>query len=294
MRRLIEKQVLGLTGLSLQGVNYHEPRGDIGLYGPDSMVWRVHADFTSMLCGGVSALLLQMLEPMTLAGVWDHSNFREDMLGRLRRTAQFISGTSFGPRSDALALVEKVRRIHGHIAGHCADGRPYYANDPQLLTCVHVTEVSSFLKGYMQYKGALSDEEQDRYLTESALTARLLGAEDIPTTRVQVEDYLQAMRSRLLCDERTEEVRDVLLRGFAGAPQLVPMFKLFMAAGVDLLPVWAADVLDLPMSGRKRRMVRQSVSSMAAILRWAVRDSASIRARQRVASLPLPGSGLSV
>ncbi len=112
LRAAIEKQVIGLTGLALGGIDFENPAGDPGLFGPQSVIWRVHCDFTSMLCGGVSALLLQMLHPLALAGVWDHSNFREDMLGRLRRTSQFVSVTTFGPTAEAERLIAKVRAIH--------------------------------------------------------------------------------------------------------------------------------------------------------------------------------------
>ena len=88
IRRHIESQVLSLTGLAIGGVDYENPPGDPGLFGPDSVCWRVHGDFTSMLIGGISALLLQALHPLALAGVWDHSNFRDDLLGRLRRTVR--------------------------------------------------------------------------------------------------------------------------------------------------------------------------------------------------------------
>lgn len=106
IRRRIEIQVMSLTGLSLGKLDLENPEGDPGLFGPDSVSWQVHGDFSSMLIGGISALMLQALHPLALAGVWDHSNFREDMLGRLRRTGQFISGTTFGSRQDAEWLIE--------------------------------------------------------------------------------------------------------------------------------------------------------------------------------------------
>ena len=86
VRRHIESQVLSLTGLAVGGVDFESPKGDPGLFGPDAACWKVHGDFSSMMIGGIGALLLQMLHPLALAGVWDHSNFRDDLLGRLRRT----------------------------------------------------------------------------------------------------------------------------------------------------------------------------------------------------------------
>src|SRR5690606_19920449 len=104
------------------------------LFGPQSACWKVHGDFTSMLIGGVGALLLQMLHPLALAGVVDHSNFRQDMLGRLRRTGQFVAGTTYGNTADAERLIARVRQIHAAVSGLAPDGRPYAASDPHLLT----------------------------------------------------------------------------------------------------------------------------------------------------------------
>ncbi len=87
-----------------------------------------------MMAGGISALMLQTLHPLALAGVWDHSAFRTDILGRLRRTATFIAGTTYGSRRDALALIERVKQIHLGVTGTAPDGRPYRASDPTLLT----------------------------------------------------------------------------------------------------------------------------------------------------------------
>src|SRR5690606_8256175 len=122
-------------------LDFENPKGDPGLFGPDSVTRKVHGDFTTMLIGGISALLLQMRHPLALSGVCDHCNFRTDMLGRLRRTGQFISGTTYGTRKDADWLIDKVRTIPLQVTGTAPDGRPYAASDPALLTWVHVAEV---------------------------------------------------------------------------------------------------------------------------------------------------------
>lgn len=69
-RNRIQQQVFRLNGLSLNEFDLSQPPGDPGLFGPDHVIWRVHGDFPSMLCGGISALMLQMLHPAALAGVW--------------------------------------------------------------------------------------------------------------------------------------------------------------------------------------------------------------------------------
>ncbi|MFG0380902.1 oxygenase MpaB family protein [Pseudomonas sp. zbq_18] len=283
LRRQIEAQVHSLTGASLKQLDLDQPRGDPGLFGPASMVWEVHADFTSMMVGGISALLLQMLHPLALAGVWDHSNFRQDMLGRLRRTSLFIAGTSYGGVQDAERLLDKVRTIHLQVVGQAPDGRAYAASDPQLLTWVHVSEVSQFLAGYLRYVNPqLPTAEQDRYYQEVALIAHRLGARDVPQSRQAVADYLQRMQAQLLCDERTREV--VRLLYAAPMPSILakPFGQLMMSAGIDLLPDWASDLLGERQAAWRRPLIRSSVQRTAAMLRWAVRNSAAQRARGRL------------
>ena len=288
LRRRIERQVLSLTGLALGQIDFEQPPGDPGLFGPDAVCWRVHGDFTSMMIGGISALLLQALHPLALAGVWDHSNFREDLLGRLRRTGQFISGTTYGSTKDANWLIDKVRSIHLHVTGTAEDGRPYAAFAPELLTWVHVAEVSSFLAAHLRYcNAALPLSEQDRYYDETALIAERLGATDVPRSGQQVTDYLQAVRPQLLCDHRSKEIMDVLFNAPAPSTIAKPFGALMMRAGVDLLPPWAADMLGLEMSEGQRLLVRSGVKRSAPMLRWAVRTGSMHRACKRMGVPPL-------
>ncbi|WP_213992009.1 oxygenase MpaB family protein [Sodalis sp. dw_96] len=283
LRLLIEKQVLGVSGVALGNIDFSRPAGDAGLYGPDSVVWRVHGDFTSMMCGGISALLLQMLHPSALAGVWDHSDFREDMLGRLRRTAQFISGTSFGSYETAWTLIEKVKAIHERVSGVDSRGVPYRASDPALLTWVHVAEAHSFLSAHLRWcNPALGAEEQDKYYQEAARVAEALGARDIPDNRRAVAQYLQKMRPVLRCDERTREVTRLLLNAPLPGGMAKPMGRLMMRAGIDLLPDWARGQLQLSGTPGGAWSINPPLYLLAWVLRWAVRNGARHRAMVRV------------
>ncbi len=283
IRNRIETQIMSLSGLSLGRLDLENPKGDPGLFGPDSVSWQVHGDFTSMLIGGISALLLQALHPLALAGVWDHSNFRQDMLGRLRRTGQFISGTTFGSRQDAQWLIDKVRTIHLQVVGTAPDGRPYAASDPDLLTWVHVAEVSSFLAAHLRYRNPdLSPADQDRYYAEIALIAEQLGARDVPRSRQEVAAYLQRLRPQLLCDERSREVLRLLLAAPAPSRLAKPFGALMMQAGIDLLPDWASAMLDVSQTPLQRSLIRASVKRSAPVLRWAVRNGSVQRAKRRM------------
>jgi uncharacterized protein (DUF2236 family) len=279
IRRMIERHVHQMVGFGSGEIDLDQ--GDAGLFGPDTAAWKVHADFTTMMVGGVTALLMQMLHPGALAGVWDHSDFRADMLGRLRRTAQFISGTTYGSTEQAERLIARVRTIHAHVLGSLPDGSPYSANDPDLLTWVHVAEVSSFLAAYLRYRDpAFPPAEQDRYFAETAQIAERLGAREVPKTAAAASGYFDRTRSELQADERTRAVAQALLSQSPAHPALAPFARVLLQGGVELLPEWAAQMygIDRPPS----TAVRASVRGIGRVMRWALRDSSAKRARRRV------------
>jgi len=241
-----------------------------GLFGPRSVVWRVHGDVTGMMVGGIAGLLLQMLHPAVLAGVWDHSNFRADMHGRLRRTARFIALTTYGGREEAEAVMARVRGIHGHVRGTLPDGTPYSAGDPALLAWVHVTEATSFLDGWIRYaEPRMTIADQDRYFAEMARIGEALGADPVPRSRAGAEALIRATRPALRVDARTREVARLVLNREAPHPAAEPVVRLIIGAGVDLLPAWARRMHELPDPVLARPLVRAGTFGMASTLRWA-------------------------
>ncbi len=241
-----------------------------GLFGPQSVAWRVHGDVGSMMVGGIAGLLLQMLHPAVLAGVWDHSNFRADMHGRLKRTARFIATTTYGGRAEAEALIARINRIHERVAGTLPDGTPYSARDPALLAWVHVSEAVSFLDSWIRYgEPRMSATDQDRYFAEMAVVGALLGADPLPRSRAQARALIQDTRPLLRQDERTRDVARLVLRppgvGSAGEP----VQALVMQAGVDLLPGWARQMHGLDVPLLTRPLLRAGTFGVARTLRWA-------------------------
>jgi uncharacterized protein (DUF2236 family) len=240
-----------------------------GLFGPRAVAWRVHRDVTSMMVGGIAALLLQMLHPAVLAGVWDHSNFRTDMHGRLRRTARFIALTTYGGRVEAEAAIARVRAIHDRVRGVLPDGTPYTANDPALLAWVHLTETTSFLAAWIRYaEPAMSTADQDRYFAEMACIAEALGASPVPRSRTEARRLLDTMRPQMRCGARTRQVARFVLT--QPAPNLVaePLQALIMQAAIDLLPTWARRLHGLPDPILTRPLVRAGTLGVARTLRW--------------------------
>jgi uncharacterized protein (DUF2236 family) len=269
IKRAIAAQVVALFNDRSRGERPVVRRPD-GLFGPQAVAWRVHGDVTSMMVGGVAGLLLQMLHPAVLAGVWDHSNFRNDMHGRLRRTARFIALTTYGGKTEAEAAIARVRSIHARVRGTLPNGMTYFANDPALLAWVHVTEATSFLDAWIRYgEPEMSVPHQDRYFVEMGRVALALGADPIPRTRSEARDLITALRSQMLCDARTQEVARLVLTQQAPNRIAEPLQALAMQAAVDLLPVWARRMHGLSALTFSRPLVRAGTLGIARTLRWA-------------------------
>jgi uncharacterized protein (DUF2236 family) len=268
IRSAIRAKVHGLVGVS----GGPRPPGGPGLFPRDAVVRRVHADFPTMMIGGAASLLLQMLHPGALGGVWDHSDFRKDMSGRLRRTAQFIGTTTYRPREEALTAIARVRRIHDRVHGMLADGTAYSANDPELLAWVHVAEAACVLAAHRRYREPfMTRADQDRYCAELAEIGRLLGAVDVPTSADALQRRLDGFRAHLRSDERTREVAAALIH--PRDPTVPPPVQaMLMQAGADLLPGWAAAMhgMHLPQAGKP--LLRAAALGTATVLRWALRS----------------------
>jgi uncharacterized protein (DUF2236 family) len=246
------------------------PRSNHALFPPDAVIWRVHGDVTSMMAGGIAALLTQMLHPQALGGVWDHSDVHSDMLGRLRRTARFIAVTTYGERDSAEQAIAKVRDIHAQVGGVLPDGTQYRADDPHLLAWVHVAGALMFLDSWRRYgEPRMSRRDQDDYFAQSGEVACKLGADPVPQTRSQAERLIQDFRAELRSDERTRAFRDLVTRAPARSLAERPIQQLLMRAAVDLLPPFARALHGLPAAGITAPAVRGATMGLAGTLRWA-------------------------
>ena len=243
-----------------------------GLFSRRSVIWRVHGDMASMMAGGVAALMVQMLHPAALAGIWDFSNFRQDLHGRLRRTAAFIAVTTYGPRAQAEAAIARVRSIHERVRGQLPDGTAYHASDPALLRFVHIAEADAFLRAWIRYREPwMSRADQDRYFAELAQISMALGAHDLPLTRPALAAALADARAHLRADARTRDVARCLIEQRPVSPAMAPFQALTLAAGLDLLPRWARALHGLAPPPLAVPMVRAGTAGLGAVLRWAMR-----------------------
>lgn len=246
---------------------------DEALFERDSPIRMVHADVIGMMVGGIRGLFLQMLHPHALQGVLDFSNFREDMEGRLSRTAHFITDTTFAHQEVAMEAIERVNRIHRGVKGTLPDGTPYSATDPRTLAWVHVAEATSFLAGYMRVtRPDMPGHEQDEYYRQFAMVAKALGANPIPTDRREAEAIFRDLRADLRTSPEAREVaRFVVEMRPRGAPPTLQ--KAVMAEAIALLPPFARSMLGLERPGLGGIPARATAWGAARTLRWAFRQA---------------------
>jgi uncharacterized protein (DUF2236 family) len=276
LRAAVRQKVTGVFNDAERGERPVLRRAD-ALFAPDSVAWRVNGDVVTMMIGGVSGLLLQMLHPAVLAGVWDHSDFRADMHGRLRRTAKFIAITTYDHAEAGRAAIDRVNRIHAKLGGTLPDGTPYRVSDPHLLAWVHVTETISFLDGWIRYaEPDMPMAAQDAYFAEMARVGLALNADPVPRSRAEAEALIQSFRPALRADGRTHEVAAMVMRQTVGSPAVDLAAGVIMQAGLDLLPPWARAMHDQP-TGLPRPLMRAGAAGTARLIRWAFEASPNRR-----------------
>jgi uncharacterized protein (DUF2236 family) len=186
---------------------------DWGLFGPDSVSWRVHSS-PVLLVGGLRALIIQSLNPLAMAGIAQHSDYLQRPLSRLRRTAEYVATVVYGDTPSAKRAAEMVRRIHTHVKGvDPVSGSPYSADDIETKLWIHCVEVHSFLAAYRAYGGRLSDEEQDAYLAEQVAAAELMEipSELAPASRAAYRDFFEYMRPSLCVSEASRDAIELVV-----------------------------------------------------------------------------------
>ncbi|TMD43612.1 MAG: DUF2236 domain-containing protein [Chloroflexi bacterium] len=160
-----------------------------GLFGPESVIWRVNREAVVALAG-TCAILMQFAHPMVAAGVRDHSRFETDPVGRLRRTFDLTLTWVFGSRDQALEAARVVNRRHDTV-----NGPGYSAKDPAMLLWVQATLVYSAIRAYRAFVARLSDEDANRYYEDTKEIGVLLGLSRsmYPSDFEALNGYIEAM-----------------------------------------------------------------------------------------------------
>jgi uncharacterized protein (DUF2236 family) len=195
---------------------------ELGLFAPSSVTWKIHSD-PAMLVGGIRALFQQALHPQAMAGVAEHSNFREDAWGRLQRTGDYVSTLTFGTPTQANELSARVRKIHAYLG----------LDDPKLLLWVHMAMVDSFLDVAVRSGLALSEAEQDQYVAEMVVFAEAVGIDEsiVPKTVAEMTKYFIDISAELSASDDAKRAALFLT---------IPPLPTAVRFATPAAPAWAA------------------------------------------------------
>lgn len=248
-----------------------EHEGDPGLLGPGSVSWMVIADIAAFV-GGIRGLLVQAAHPEVVAGVADHSRYREDPLGRLSRTSAYITATTYGAMPEVQRAIAQVKRIHRVVEGVSSRGVAYSAGDPSFSAWVHNALTDSFLTTHLSYGGMrLEPSDADRFVLEQTRIGELLHADPMPETRAELSTWI-VEHPRLAPSPEMEDAVKFLAN--PPLPSRVKLgYRLLLEAAIATIPKRIRDILGVTPALGAQRMGRSTVAG----LRWALGYSPSWR-----------------
>jgi len=286
IRELKDKVVGSTTALFAHGPQPLEHTldfgGDPGLLGPDSVSWRVIGDAAAFV-GGVRALVVQTAHPEVVAGVEQHSRYRDDPLGRLSRTSVYVTETTYGAMPEVEAAVGAVRDAHRPVHGRSERNRAYSAGTPELAAWVHNVLTDSFLTAYQHFGPCpLTDGEADQFVEEQTRVGALLGASPLPSTANELACWIlehPALASTQHQAEAVEFLRNPPL------PVAVRLgYRLVFQAAVATVPPAIRDIIGV----NPTRCAEQVGSATVQSLRWALGSSPSWHLALVRAGAPVP------
>jgi uncharacterized protein (DUF2236 family) len=236
---------------------------------PDRPIRQVHGD-AAMFVGGLRALLLQSLHPSAMAGFVEHTTYKDDPIGRMRRTGEYVGVTTFGTADDAEAMIARIKRVHERVHGTLPDGRPYRADDPHLLAWIHLVETDSFLRAYQRYgAGRLDQAGRDAYVDDMATIALALDIPDPPRSEAALAGQLAEYRPELRGTPEAREAARYLLVQLPLPLAARPGYAALSAAAVGLMPWWTRWPLRLPyLPLAEATLVRLSGDAITRTIRW--------------------------
>jgi uncharacterized protein (DUF2236 family) len=257
---------------------------DDGFFGPGSVAWRVSADLASPVAG-LRALLIQALHPLAMAGVDQHSDWREDPVGRLAATSGYLATVTFGERAAAERAAAHVRRIHERVTGvDPVTGRPYAAGDPALLLWVHAALVDSGIVACELFGSPLSQADADRYVAEMVAAGELVGIprELVPASVAGLAGYLDATVPELMCTPAAAESMAYLLDPPGLDDDIGEIWQDVRDGAVGSLPDWAIKLYgyEAPqLTDARRTEIRQALGVMDVVF---LGEPGVLEARQRL------------
>jgi uncharacterized protein (DUF2236 family) len=239
---------------------------DAGLFGPRSLVWRVHRDRAFPLAG-MRSLMVQALHPLAMAGVEQHSDWKRDPFGRLAATSGYVLTVTYGDTVSAKAMAARVRSVHSSVRGtDTVTGLQYAASDPALLLWIHAGLVDSIVDVVQRYGRGLDPVEADRYVAEMVTFAEIVGvpAEMVPTSVKALNEYFETV-DLLQATPAARDAIGVVLDPPDLDDELRDLWHELGQVAIGTLPGWARSLYGFaepPPELMEREPVRQLIGAV--------------------------------
>ncbi|MDE2422364.1 MAG: DUF2236 domain-containing protein [Gammaproteobacteria bacterium] len=148
---------------------------DYGLFGPDSVTWKVWSHPAAFI-GLTRSFYIEVMGSVDAsAALSDRGTYRTDPVGRLSRTMTYFLNVVFGDMETISKANARLYRLHSHIKGNTPiTGGTYNAHDPLLMLGTHLITWHSVYYAYEKLVGKLTTDEERRYFEESVRFAKSL------------------------------------------------------------------------------------------------------------------------
>jgi uncharacterized protein (DUF2236 family) len=249
--------------------------GPEGIFGPNSVAWRVNRE-AAIFLGAGRALLLQLAHPWVAAAIAEHSRTLADPIGRFHRTFNIAFTMVFGTASQAIAAARQLHHRHAGVcgtltegAGVFAAGSEYKANDVEALRWVQATLTDTALVAYEIVNPSLSTEDRERYYAESRLSAALFGIPQNALPRIWAEfaAYVDEMfTSDILVVSRAARRTAAELFGGVATRRRIPVW--YRALTARLLPPRLRDEFELPYGPSEKRSAERALGALRRFYPW--------------------------
>lgn len=268
-------------------VDFTQPPGEPALVAPDSVSWRVFKNPIALGVGGIAAVLLEFAEPRIRSGVWDHSTFKTDPIGRSKRTAMAAMVGVYGPQSAARKVIEGVNQMHARVQGETPEGETYTAMDVPLLDWVGATSAFGFLTAYDRFVSPLSYEEKCRFYQEQEPAGKLYGVETLLRVPEDFDALLETFLPRFEAHPITTEFLNLMMTRRAMETMSLRLQRAITRASVSLLPEVVRERLEIGPEYRLRTRDSLIVHAAGAFAdRIPIRKSPPVQASIRLGLPP--------
>ncbi|MCA8900245.1 MAG: DUF2236 domain-containing protein [Hyphomonas sp.] len=226
-------------------VDYLNPPGEPAFAAPDSVSWQVFKNPIALAIGGVAAVLLEFADARIRSGVWDHSVFKTDPIGRSKRTGVAAMVGVYGPQQAARRVIQGVTNMHSKVQGTTPKGEAYKALDVELLDWVSATAGFGFLTAYDRFVKPVSEVDKKRFFEEGLPVSRLYGVQNPVRSLEDFDAMLQALLPRFEPHPINTEFLDIMCSGRAAPGVPKGLQSALVHAAVDILPKVVRERLEL-------------------------------------------------